>query len=173
MNLSPDINRHLSWPLSSTHQNSHSLCLLHTGTLMASAYCTPELSWPLLVAHQNHGPCFCTPELMVTTHIHWNLACKLHSHCCGTLELFFQSPFFSSCLANPPLINSTKPTTTIGKYKWKPFSKKKVFFRVTCGCDIMLATGPNLKGVHTFIVKQRLTCAKIILCIEPSQIPHI
>ena len=37
----------------------------------------------------------------------------------------------------------------------------------------MPATGPNLKGVCTFIEKQCLTHAKIILCIEPSQIPHI
>ena len=51
--------------------------------------------------------------------------------------------------------------------------EEKGLFRFTCRCDVMPATGPNSKGVCTFIEKQHLTCAKIILCIEPSQIPHI
>ena len=32
--------------------------------------------------------------------------------------------------------------------------------------------GPNSKGIRTFIEKQHLTHAKILICIEPSQISH-
>ena len=59
------------------------------------------------------------------------------------------------------------------KIQMEALLKEKGLFRVTCGCDIMPATAPNSKGIHTFIEKQCLACTKIILCIEPSQIPHI
>ena len=173
MNLSPDINQHPSQPLSSTHWNSHGLCLLHTGTLTASAYHTLEFSWPLLVAHRNHGPCFCTLELMVTTDVHWNLAYELHSHCCGTLELFFSVTILFIMSGKSPFDKLNETNHNNWKIQMEALLKEKGLFGVTCGCDIMPATGPNLKGIHTFIEKQRLTHAKIILCIEPSQIPHI
>jgi hypothetical protein len=59
------------------------------------------------------------------------------------------------------------------KFQMEALLEEKGLFGVTCGRDVMPATGPNSKGVRTFIEKQRLARAKIILCIEPSQIPHI
>jgi len=37
----------------------------------------------------------------------------------------------------------------------------------------MPTTGPNSKGVRTFLEKQRLARSKIILSIDPSQLPHV
>ena len=37
----------------------------------------------------------------------------------------------------------------------------------------MSTTGPNLKDVKTFLEKQHLAQAKIILAINPSQLPHV
>ena len=38
---------------------------------------------------------------------------------------------------------------------------------------VMPTTGPNSKGVQTFLEKQCLAHSKIILAIEPSQLPHV
>ena len=110
---------------------------------------------------------------MVTTDVHWNLAYELHSHCCGTLELFFSVTILFIMSGKSPFDKLNETNHNNWKIQMEALLKEKGLFGVTCGCDIMPATGPNLKGIHTFIEKQRLTHAKIILCIEPSQIPHI
>jgi hypothetical protein len=59
------------------------------------------------------------------------------------------------------------------KIQMEALLEEKGLFGVTCGRDIMPTSGPNSKTFRTFVEKQRLARAKIILCIEPSQIPHI
>ena len=51
--------------------------------------------------------------------------------------------------------------------------EEKGLFGVVSGRDIMPTTGSNSKGVKTFLEKQRLARSKIILAIEPSQLPHV
>lgn len=51
--------------------------------------------------------------------------------------------------------------------------EEKGLFGVVSGRDVMPPTGPNSKGVKTFLEKQRLARAKIILALEPSQLPHV
>ena len=46
-------------------------------------------------------------------------------------------------------------------------------FGIVSGRDILPTTGPNSKGVKTFLEKQCLAHSKIILSIEPSQLPHV
>jgi len=51
--------------------------------------------------------------------------------------------------------------------------EEKGLFGVVSGQDVMPTTGPNSKGVKTFLEKQRLAWAKITLAIDPSQLPHV
>jgi len=51
--------------------------------------------------------------------------------------------------------------------------EEKGLFGVVSGRDVMPSTGPNSKGVKAFLEKQRLARAKIILAIDPSQLPHV
>jgi len=51
--------------------------------------------------------------------------------------------------------------------------EEKGLFGVVSGRDVIPTTGPNSKGVKTFLEKQRLARAKIILAIDPSQLPHV
>ena len=160
--MSPDINQHPSQPLSSTHQNSHGLCLLHTRTLMASACYTPG-SQPLLLYTGTHSHYLHTPEfsLQASQSLLW------HTGIIFSVTILFimsgKSPFDK--------LNETNYNDW--KIQMEALLEEISLFGVTCGCDIMLATGPNRKGIRTFIEKQCLTHAKITLCIEPSQIPHI
>jgi len=59
------------------------------------------------------------------------------------------------------------------KIQMEALLEEKGLFGVVCGRDVMLTTGPNSKGVKTFLEKQRLARSKIILSIETSQIPHV
>ena len=49
----------------------------------------------------------------------------------------------------------------------------KRLFGVVSGRDVMPTTGPNSQGVKTFLEKQRLARANIILAIDPSQLPYV
>jgi Domain of unknown function (DUF4219) len=51
--------------------------------------------------------------------------------------------------------------------------EEKGLFGVVSGRDVMPTTGPSSKGVKAFLEKQRLARSKIILAIEPSQLPHV
>jgi hypothetical protein len=51
--------------------------------------------------------------------------------------------------------------------------EEKGLFGVVCGQDVMPSTGPNSKGAKIFLEKQHLAHSKIILAIEPSQLPHV
>lgn len=59
------------------------------------------------------------------------------------------------------------------KIQMEALLEEKGLFGVVSGRDIMPTTGPNSKGVKTFLEKQRLARSKIILAIEPSQLPHV
>jgi hypothetical protein len=59
------------------------------------------------------------------------------------------------------------------KIQMEALLEEKGLFGVVSGRVIMPTTGPNSKGVKTFLEKQRLARSKIILAIEPSQLPHV
>ena len=59
------------------------------------------------------------------------------------------------------------------KIQMEALLEEKGLFGIVSGQDIMPTTGPNSKGVKTFLEKQRLACSKIILAIHPSQLPHV
>ena len=59
------------------------------------------------------------------------------------------------------------------KIQMEALLEEKGLFGVVSGRDIMPTTGPNSKGVKTFLEKQRLARSKIILAIDPSQLPHV
>jgi len=59
------------------------------------------------------------------------------------------------------------------KIQMEALLEEKGLFGVVCVRDVMPTTGPNSKGVKTFLEKQRLARSKIILSIETSQIPHV
>jgi hypothetical protein len=59
------------------------------------------------------------------------------------------------------------------KIQMEALLEEKGLFGVVSGRDILPTTGPNSKGVKTFLEKQRLARSKIILSIEPSQLPHV
>ena len=59
------------------------------------------------------------------------------------------------------------------KIQMEALLEEKGLFSIVSGRDIMLTTGPNSKGVKTFLEKQRLARSKIILAIHPSQLPHV
>ena len=59
------------------------------------------------------------------------------------------------------------------KIQMEALLEEKGLFGVVSGRDIMPTTGSNSKGVKTFLEKQRLARSKIILAIEPSQLPHV
>ena len=59
------------------------------------------------------------------------------------------------------------------KIQMEALLEEKGLFGVVCGRDVIPTTGPNSKGVKSFLEKQRLARSKIILTIEPSQLPHV
>jgi gag-polypeptide of LTR copia-type len=59
------------------------------------------------------------------------------------------------------------------KIQMEALLEEKGLFGVVCGRNIMPTTGPNSKGARTFLEKQHLARSKIILAIEPSQLPHV
>jgi hypothetical protein len=59
------------------------------------------------------------------------------------------------------------------KIQMEALLEEKGLFGVVSGRDVLPATGPNSKGVRTFLEKQRLARSKIILAIDPSQLPHV
>jgi gag-polypeptide of LTR copia-type/Domain of unknown function (DUF4219) len=59
------------------------------------------------------------------------------------------------------------------KIQMEALLEEKGLFGIVSGRDIMPTTGPNSKGVKTFLGKQRLARSKIILSIDPSQLPHV
>jgi hypothetical protein len=59
------------------------------------------------------------------------------------------------------------------KIQMEALLEEKGLFGVVSGRDIKPTTGPNSKGVRTFLEKQRLARSKIILAIDPSQLPHV
>ena len=59
------------------------------------------------------------------------------------------------------------------KIQMEALLEEKGLFGIVSGRDIMPTTGPNSKGVKTFLEKQRLARSKIILAIHPSQLPHV
>jgi hypothetical protein len=59
------------------------------------------------------------------------------------------------------------------KIQMEALLEEKGLFGVVCGRATMPTTGPNSKGARTFLEKQRLARSKIILAIEPSQLPHV
>ena len=59
------------------------------------------------------------------------------------------------------------------KIQMEALLEEKSLFSIVSGQDIMPTTGPNSKGVKTFLEKQRLARSKIILAIHPSQLPHV
>ena len=52
-------------------------------------------------------------------------------------------------------------------------TEEKGLFGVVSGRDVIPSTGPNSKGVKTFLEKQRLAHSKITLAIHPSQLLHV
>ena len=59
------------------------------------------------------------------------------------------------------------------KIQMEALLEEKGLFGVVSGRDILPTTGPNSKGVKSFLEKQRLARSKIILSMEPSQLPHV
>ena len=59
------------------------------------------------------------------------------------------------------------------KIQMEALLEEKGLFGVVSGRDVMPTTGPSSKGVKAFLEKQRLARSKIILAIEPSQLPHV
>jgi hypothetical protein len=59
------------------------------------------------------------------------------------------------------------------KIQMEALLEEKGLFGVVSGRDVMPTTGPSSKGVKAFLEKQRLARSKIILSIEPSQLPHV
>ena len=59
------------------------------------------------------------------------------------------------------------------KIQMEALLEEKGLFGIVSGEIVMPTTGPNSKGVKTFLEKQRLARSKIILAIEPSQLPHV
>ena len=59
------------------------------------------------------------------------------------------------------------------KIQMEALLEEKGLFGIVSGHDIMPSTGPNSKGVKTFLEKERLARSKIILSIETSQLPHV
>ena len=59
------------------------------------------------------------------------------------------------------------------KIQMEALLEEKGLFGVVSGRLVMPTTGPNSKGVRAFLEKQRLARSKLILAIEPSQLPHV
>jgi hypothetical protein len=59
------------------------------------------------------------------------------------------------------------------KIQMEALLEEKGLFGVVSGRIVMPTTGPNSRGVRTFLEKQRLARSKLILAIEPSQLPHV
>lgn len=59
------------------------------------------------------------------------------------------------------------------KIQMEALLEEKGLFGVVSGREEMPLTGPNSKAVRSFLEKQRLARAKIILAIDPSQLPHV
>ena len=120
-------------------------------------------SRPLLLYTGTHGHYSHTPEFSLQA------SQSLLQH----TGIIFSVTILFIMSGKSPFDKLNKTNYNDWKIQMEALPEEKGLFRVTCGHDIMLATGPNLKGVRTFIEKQHLAHAKIILCIEPSQIPHI
>jgi hypothetical protein len=50
---------------------------------------------------------------------------------------------------------------------------EKELFGIINGTEELPTAGPNSKAMRTYLQKQRLARAKIILAVEPSQLPHV
>jgi hypothetical protein len=59
------------------------------------------------------------------------------------------------------------------KIQMEALLEEKGLFGVVSGRDTLPTYGPSSKGVKTFLEKQRIARSKIILAIEPSQLPHV
>src|SRR6266508_4562690 len=59
------------------------------------------------------------------------------------------------------------------KIQMEALLEEKGLFGVVNGQDTRPSCPPTLKQVKTFLEKQRVAHAKIILAVEPSQLPHV
>ena len=107
------------------------------------------------------------------------ITCEL-SPCCDILEISPETPLSLLSITISYLIMPSLPFDKLNetnyddwKIQMEAFLEGKGLFGVVSGRDIMPTTGPNFKGVRTFLEKQRLARSKIILSIDPSQLPHV
>ena len=137
--------------------------------------CQPDSNWytpsrPLSWTHQNFHSHYYV--------VHRN-SLRAHSHCRGTLELpphlitVTISYLILLIMPSLPFDKLNKTNYDDWKIQMEALLEEKGLFGVVSGRDILPTTGPNSKGVKTFLEKQHLARSKIILTIEPSQLPHV
>ena len=59
------------------------------------------------------------------------------------------------------------------KLQMEAYLEEKELFGFLDGTQVAPTTGPNSKSMRTYQQKQRLARAKLILAVEPSQLPHV
>ena len=121
----------------------HCLCLVHTGILMASAYCTPELSRPLLIAHWNsHSLCLLHTRIMAPAFVHWNSQSLLQH-----TGIIFSATILS-IMSGKSLFNKLNETNyNDWKIQMEALLEEKGLFGVTCGRDVVPATWDHMMNI--------------------------
>ena len=97
------------------------------------------------------------------------------THCFYTLNPLSATISYLILLILPylPFDKLNKTNYDDWKIHMEALFEEKGLFGVVSGQVTMPTTGPNSKGVKVFLEKQCLARSKIILAIEPSQLPHV